>query len=186
MKIQLCLPALAACLLWAAISPPSNAAAITYQLSGASATFTSPSATVSLTGDFTFDPSGPALDSIDITATETSGSGVLTNTTVEFTTPELGFPTVIEAFDPVTSDLISISFASGLGSAAADINDVRFETPSAGVNIATSVAGSVIAVAEPSTWAMMLVGFGLLGGASYWTRRRHHREHERAKHFRAA
>jgi hypothetical protein len=25
---------------------------------------------------------------------------------------------------------------------------------------------------EPSTWALMLVGFGLLGGAGYWTRRR--------------
>jgi hypothetical protein len=29
-----------------------------------------------------------------------------------------------------------------------------------------------ISIPEPSTWAMMLVGFGLLGGAGYWTRRR--------------
>jgi hypothetical protein len=27
-------------------------------------------------------------------------------------------------------------------------------------------------IPEPSTWALMLVGFGLLGGAGYWTRRR--------------
>jgi hypothetical protein len=29
-----------------------------------------------------------------------------------------------------------------------------------------------ISIPEPSTWAMMLAGFGLLGGAGYWTRRR--------------
>jgi hypothetical protein len=171
MKLK-CLPALAACLLWAAVSPPSNAAAITYVLSGASATFTSPSATVSLTGDFTFDPSGPTLDSVDITATETSGSGVLPDTSVEFTSPFQGLPTLIIALNPppVTAEVL-IGFASALGGAAADINDVRFEILS-GVNIATSVAGSVIAVPEPSTWALMLLGFGLLGGAGYWMRRR--------------
>jgi hypothetical protein len=33
-----------------------------------------------------------------------------------------------------------------------------------------TVSGNV--VPEPSTWALMLVSFGLLGGAGYWTRRR--------------
>jgi hypothetical protein len=28
-----------------------------------------------------------------------------------------------------------------------------------------------ISIPEPSTWALMLLGFGLLGGAGYWTRR---------------
>jgi hypothetical protein len=27
-------------------------------------------------------------------------------------------------------------------------------------------------IPEPATWALMLFGFGLLGGAGYWTRRR--------------
>jgi hypothetical protein len=31
---------------------------------------------------------------------------------------------------------------------------------------------AISTIPEPSTWAMMLVGFGLLGGAGYWTRRR--------------
>jgi hypothetical protein len=29
-----------------------------------------------------------------------------------------------------------------------------------------------IGIPEPSTWALMALGFGLLGGAGYWTRRR--------------
>jgi LPXTG-motif cell wall-anchored protein len=33
-------------------------------------------------------------------------------------------------------------------------------------------SGSLTAIPEPSTRAMMLLGFGLLGGAGYWTRRR--------------
>jgi hypothetical protein len=33
------------------------------------------------------------------------------------------------------------------------------------------VVGTSTTVPEPSTWAMILVGFGLLGGAGYWRRR---------------
>jgi hypothetical protein len=32
-------------------------------------------------------------------------------------------------------------------------------------------SGSLSAVPEPSTWALMALGFGLLGGAGYWRRR---------------
>jgi hypothetical protein len=37
---------------------------------------------------------------------------------------------------------------------------------------AQSFTLDVVPVPEPSTWALMLLGFGLLGGAGYWTRHR--------------
>jgi hypothetical protein len=137
-----------------------QAVPITYQLSGASATFTSPSATVSVTGDFKFDPSGPTLDAVDITATETSGSGVLPGTSVEFTMPFQGLPSQIIALNSAAPAEILIGFAAALGSAPAVINDVRFEIAS-GVNIATSVTGSAIPALEPNTLALLGGAIGL-------------------------
>jgi hypothetical protein len=42
--------------------------------------------------------------------------------------------------------------------------------PLPAINVMSDVEG-VTGVPEPSTWAMMLVGFGLLGVAGYWRRR---------------
>ncbi len=60
---------------------PALATPITYTLSGATATFTSPAGTITLTGTFTFDPAGPTLDAVSITATGP--------TTILTTSPEL-------------------------------------------------------------------------------------------------
>src|SRR5215469_15229188 len=140
-KTQLRLTTIVAALAMSVAAFPANATPITYQLSGASATFTSPSGTVSVTGDFTFDPSGPTLDSVDITATQTSGSGIVPGTSVEITSPFQAFPATIEAVNSAAPLFLVMSFASALGSAPAVINDIRLENAS-GVNIATSVTGS--------------------------------------------
>jgi hypothetical protein len=45
-------------------------------------------------------------------------------------------------------------------------------TPAGGEVVNTSaIVEGFVAVPEPSTWALMALGFGLLGGAGYWRRR---------------
>ena len=70
------------------------------------------------------------------------------------------------------------NFATILSGVAGDvINDLVVSTTFTDNSIAASVnidniVVTAVATPEPSTWAMMTLGFGLLGGAGYWTRRR--------------
>ena len=59
------------------------------------------------------------------------------------------------------------NFAGGAIQASVDIdNGFRASLPQSGnVVIATAIAG---AVPEPASWAMLLTGFGLVGGAARW------------------
>jgi hypothetical protein len=135
-----------------------------YTLSGASATFSSPNpnATITLTGDFTFDPSGPTLDNVAITATETSGSGVLTATSVLFNKPGFSGFADIQASASAATDIISISFIGNLGPAAAMISNVEF-FPTFGTSFSTnSVKGSAVPAPEPNTIALLGGAIGLL------------------------
>jgi hypothetical protein len=61
-----------------------------------------------------------------------------------------------------------------IGWSGGPIKTIQFELTAAGGGdtnefaLGTASLGSTIP--EPSTWALMLVGFGLLGGAGYWRR----------------
>jgi hypothetical protein len=52
----------------------------------------------------------------------------------------------------------------GFSRSAGDISRVRFSNEYVGIREITTSAG-VAAVPEPATWAMMLAGFGIVGGA---------------------
>jgi hypothetical protein len=172
MKIQLRMAVTTAVLVLSAATLPANAIPITYTLSGASATFSAPqpSATVALTGMFTYDPSGPDLKSVSITATETSGSGILTNTPETFSVAVGAFaPDRFTASVPTNNDVIVIAFNSNLGNVADSISFVAFTTPSGGFcqsggsTCATgTVAGSAVPTTAPEPNTMALLG-GAIG-----------------------
>jgi len=114
MTVKHSLPSLAAGLLWAAVTLPANATPIAYTLSGATATFNSPSGTVSLSGSFTFDPAGPTLDSVMINATSTPADFFPIIPEV-FTTPETAAPGAIQfgsIVSPVETDTIDLFFCA--------------------------------------------------------------------------
>jgi hypothetical protein len=75
-----------------------------------------------------------------------------------------------------TCDLIQLisgghyGFPVGTFSQFGDTTAVNFDGEIT-MELTVSPVG-VSTVPEPSTWALALVGFGLLGGAGYWTRRR--------------
>jgi hypothetical protein len=77
---------------------------------------------------------------------------------------------------PSTCDLIQLSDGSDYGFPVGTFSQFGQNTssvPDGEITMALTVSPvGVSTVPEPSTWAMMLLGFGLLGGASYWTRRR--------------
>jgi len=78
-------------------------------------------------------------------------------------------------FSLSTCDLIQLitgghyGFPVGTFSKFGDTTAVNFDGEIT-MELTVSPVG-VSTVPEPSTWALMLVGFGLLGGAGYWTRR---------------
>jgi len=159
------LAAITACFAAPAIS---HASPITYELSGATATFTSPIGTLTLTGDFVFDPVTSTFDSVSITAT---GPTTILDTSPEtFDVVLLGGMRFLDARDtgPVPPVTIALRFVDAVGGLSPNPID-GFDIGNS-INVtATAVTGDAIPlpVLEPSTWALLLVGFAGLGFAGY-------------------
>jgi hypothetical protein len=132
-----------------------TASPVTYSLEGVTATF-APSEVDTLTGTFTFDPSGPTLDSVDILVAGTGfGPG-----TYESNTPEpqpagleliLTPPTLSESVEQ-----LQISFLNPLTTSSDQVVQVGFETVLAGGST-RNVTGEAVSVAVPAP----LLGSGL-------------------------
>jgi len=159
------LAAITACFAAPAIS---HASPITYELSGATATFTSPIGTLTLTGDFVFDPVTSTFDSVSITAT---GPMTILDTSPEtFDVVLLGGLRFLAARDtgPVPPVTITLRFVDAVGGLSPN--------PIVGFDIGNSIDLTTAAVTgdavplpvpESSTWAMMLLGFAGLVVAGY-------------------
>jgi hypothetical protein len=116
-SIQITLAAVTAVCL--ATAPGARAAPISYMFtpaSGATATYVSPgTGTVTLTGTFTFDPSVPSLDAVDITAT--GPTTILTASPEVFDTVPAPAPSDSSFFamSSATDDALFIGFTAALG-----------------------------------------------------------------------
>jgi len=175
-SIQITLAAVTAVCL--ATAPGARAAPISYTLtppSGATATFASPSpvGTVTLTGTFTFDPSGPTLDAVDITAT--GPTTILAASPDVFTTIPAPAPSGSSFFamSSTTDDALLIGFANTLTSAPDPIIGffIANDTATGGCSTtiggctADSVSGDATPSVAPPPSVVEPASLALLGGA---------------------
>src|SRR4051794_839040 len=138
----------------------SQANPITYELSGVTASF--PSGTLTLTGNFTFDPTSDTLDSVSITATGP--------TTILETSPETfdlafgGGPHFINARDPTPVPPVTITFrfAEFLGGLSPN-PIIGFDIGNS-INLTTSdVAGVAAPLSVPEPSGIVLLASALAG-----------------------
>jgi len=191
-SIQITLAAVTAVCL--ATAPGARAAPISYTLtppSGATATFASPSPVgtvtltgtftfdpsgptrVTLTGTFTFDPSGPTLDAVDITAT--GPTTILAASPDVFTTIPAPAPSGSSFFamSSTTDDALLIGFANTLTSAPDPIIGffIANDTATGGCSTtiggctADSVSGDATPSVAPPPSVVEPASLALLGGA---------------------
>ena len=115
--------------------------------------------------------------SVDVTTTFTDNEIIITNTLGGMFAPGFTGPRYLfsgTTITNVTIDNASSSDFLGVLSFTANAIMINFAgiSPAVGSTFILDVNSSPAAVPEPSTWALMALGFGVLGGAGYWTRRR--------------
>ncbi len=138
----------------------SRASPINYQLSGATATFTSPPGTLTLTGNFTYDPASNTFDSAAITAT---GPTTILNASPEIFDFVLdGSLRFISVRDqtPVPPVTITLRFFDALGGLSPNLID-GFDIGNSINLTATNVTGDAIPVSAPEPPGILLLGAAL-------------------------
>jgi hypothetical protein len=144
---------------------PAAAAPITYTLSDASATFTSPPGKVTLTGTFTFDPSGPTLISADIMASNMTGS-LLDPNPDTFTSPATATANEFLVFSLASFQSLDISFSEPLGASPDMLSAVTIESGNADICNPTlcaseSATGDAVPSTVPEPASLTLLGAAL-------------------------
>jgi hypothetical protein len=155
-----------------AASTTSRASPITYELSGVTGIF--PLGTVTLTGNFTYDPASSTLDSVSITAT---GPTTLLNTSPETFDVVLGEGLRFIAIRdpaPVPPFTIVLRFSDALGGLSPN-RIVGFDVGNGVSDFSTSdVTGAAtpLAVPEPSGIVLLAGGVSIMYAARKLRRRK--------------
>lgn len=135
--------------------------------------------------DYGFAPNGTWSGSPMIGLNAATGSFTLTFATsikgflaeTNWTNDQTSLEGIVEAFDAAGTLLESITLEHGMNlvdpgmlgfsRSSADIKSIRFSNEYVGIR---SISISAAAVPEPATWAMMLLGFGMMGAAIRYRR----------------
>jgi len=159
MKFYYSLAATAAALL-IAVATPARATPIDYTLS-ASGTDPLSLAQINFTGTFVFDPSGPTLDTVSITASSS------VTRTITFDTPTTPISSdeisATNSTGPLPGAPLHITFTNPLTNAADTVASIAWSpTPSAPESLTNVNGQAVPAAATPEPSALVLMG-GALG-----------------------
>jgi hypothetical protein len=147
---------------------------ITYDIGTTTATYGTGTLTDTLTGTFTVDFTTNTLTAFNVSITGDVLVAGTQNPQV-FSSPNSFFSTSVTGLD-ITSipanELLRLSFQDALGNVPDTISHVDFRNGSIGDgNVfsfsATGTATPLSAVPEPSTWAMMILGFAGIGILAY-------------------
>jgi hypothetical protein len=175
MKNTLALSAAAMALTFALATPSSYAANILLPIDDLTEQSESATATVTAPGTFTgvnvgFEILDPGTTTISDLLLLQVGAGTEPGTTLV----HFDFASDVEGGPPL--DPTTFFAGSGAGTPEVITETGSFQTVYQDVvnpdsSLTVAFRSDVEGVPEPSTWAMMALGFGLLGGAGYWRRR---------------